>query len=73
MILSATVPAFVERSLPEAANAYLARAGLRPQDVARYVCHPGGAKVVPAIEAALQLPPGARWMWSARCWRNTAT
>ena len=58
VILSATVPAFVERRLPEAAHAYLDRGGLRSGDVARYVCHPGGAKVVPAIEAALQLPAG---------------
>ena len=58
VILSAAVPAFVERRLPEAANAYLAAAGLRPEDVARYVCHPGGAKVVPAIEAALRLASG---------------
>ncbi len=59
VILSAAVPAFVEKQLPEAARAYLDRAGLQPGDVSRYVCHPGGAKVVPAIEAALGLKAGS--------------
>ena len=59
VLLSPTVPTFVERRLPEAANAFLTRQGLTPRDVARYVCHPGGAKVVPAIEVALGLADGA--------------
>ncbi len=59
VILSAAVPAFVEKQLPRAAQAFLDRAGLGPQDVSRYVCHPGGAKVVPAIEAALGLAAGS--------------
>ncbi len=59
VILSPAVPSFVERRLPEAAKAFLDHAGLTPGDVARYVCHPGGAKVVPAIEAALGLETGS--------------
>ena len=59
VILSPAVPSFVERRLPEAATGFLDRAGLTPQDVSRYVCHPGGAKVVPAIELALALAPGS--------------
>ncbi len=59
VLLSPTVPSFVERRLPEAAMGFLQRAGLKPRDVSRYVCHPGGAKVVPAIEVALELEPGS--------------
>jgi alkylresorcinol/alkylpyrone synthase len=59
VLLAPTVPTFVERRLPEAAGAFLQRMALTPEDIARYVCHPGGAKVVPAIEAALQIPLGA--------------
>ncbi len=59
VILSPAVPAFVEKQLPQAAQAFLDGAGLRSGDVSRYVCHPGGAKVVPAIEAALALQAGS--------------
>ena len=59
VILSPAVPSFVERRLPEAAQGFLARAGVRPDEVSRYVCHPGGAKVVPAIELALALATGS--------------
>ena len=59
VLLSPTVPAFVERRLLEAASGFLDHARLGPGDIARYVCHPGGAKVVPAIEAALSLEPGS--------------
>ncbi|WP_174300617.1 type III polyketide synthase [Caulobacter sp. S45] len=59
VILSPAVPAFVEREMPQAAQAFLDRAGLTAAEVSRYVCHPGGAKVVPAIEAALGLAAGS--------------
>ena len=59
VILSAAVPAFVEQRLSAAAQGYLDGAGLTPAEVTRYVCHPGGAKVVPAIEVALSLQPGS--------------
>jgi alkylresorcinol/alkylpyrone synthase len=34
------------------------RLGLSPADIDRVVCHPGGTKVLEAIEAALDLPDG---------------
>lgn len=36
----------------------LDRSGLERGDIARFVCHPGGAKVVDALEGALQLEKG---------------
>ena len=58
VILSPRVPQFVATNLPIAAESFLREAGLKADEVARYVCHPGGAKVVPAIEQALGLPEG---------------
>ena len=57
VLLQPTVPVFVEKNLPQAANAFLASAGLGPGDVARYVCHPGGAKVVPAMPKLARCQP----------------
>ena len=59
VILAPTVPSFVEKRLPEAAQGFFQRLGIGAGEVSRYVCHPGGAKVVPAIEAALGLATGA--------------
>lgn len=59
VILANYVPSFVSRNLAEAAGAFLQAAGLKHEEVGRYVCHPGGAKVVPAIEEALKLPEGS--------------
>ena len=56
VILANYVPAFVAKNLAEVAGRFLHKAALAPTDVGRFVCHPGGAKIVPAIEAALKLP-----------------
>jgi alkylresorcinol/alkylpyrone synthase len=37
----------------------LADHGLSPSDVGRFICHPGGTKVVEALEEALELGEGA--------------
>jgi alkylresorcinol/alkylpyrone synthase len=37
----------------------LARQGLRLEDVDRFICHPGGMKVIEALEGALGLGQGA--------------
>jgi alkylresorcinol/alkylpyrone synthase len=37
----------------------LKAANLKHSQIDRYVCHPGGAKVVDAIEGALHLDPGS--------------
>lgn len=58
VVLSAAVPAFVEKALPPAADAFLAGHGLAMTDIAHLVFHPGGAKVIAAIEAGLGLQTG---------------
>jgi alkylresorcinol/alkylpyrone synthase len=59
VVLSRSVPVFVERRFPAVAKKLLAGAGLKRADISRFVCHPGGGKVVDAIERALALPRGA--------------
>lgn len=59
VVLSRSVPAFVERRFPPIAKALLAACDVEESEVARYVCHPGGGRVVDAVENALSLQRGA--------------
>ncbi|HEY1798497.1 MAG TPA: 3-oxoacyl-[acyl-carrier-protein] synthase III C-terminal domain-containing protein [Stellaceae bacterium] len=52
-IFSRDVPALVADGLGAAARGFLARHGLATGDIDRFVCHPGGPKVIAACEAAL--------------------
>ena len=56
VVLAATLPAFVAERFHEAAAGFAAHEGRPP---ARYVCHPGGARVLPALERVLELDEGA--------------
>lgn len=58
VIFDRSIPPFAEEHFGPAAREMLARAGLNLCDIDRFVCHPGGAKVVTALERALQLPQG---------------
>lgn len=58
VVLSRSVPIFVERRFPAVAKKLLSAVGLARADVGRFVCHPGGGKVVDAVERALALPRG---------------
>ncbi|HEY7458200.1 MAG TPA: type III polyketide synthase [Xanthobacteraceae bacterium] len=59
VILSRSVPIFVERRFPAVAKKLLAAVDLARAEVKRFVCHPGGGKVIDAIECALTLPRGS--------------
>ncbi|HVS15410.1 MAG TPA: 3-oxoacyl-[acyl-carrier-protein] synthase III C-terminal domain-containing protein [Thermoanaerobaculia bacterium] len=59
VVLSAEVPEMVSRHLRRDVDAFLAEHGLARGDVASWVCHPGGPKVLEAMESTLELPPGA--------------
>ena len=59
VVLSAEVPSMVHRHLPREVDAFLGEHGLRRSDIAHWVCHPGGPKVITAMEDALALPEGA--------------
>ncbi|MFN4088639.1 MAG: type III polyketide synthase [Alphaproteobacteria bacterium] len=58
VVFSRDIPALIDRDLRPVADAFLARAGLRVEDLAGHVCHPGGTKVVDALERAFTLAPG---------------
>ena len=58
VVLSRSVPIFIERRFPAVAKKLLAAVGLKNEDVGRYICHPGGGKVVDAVETALKLKRG---------------
>jgi len=59
VVLNRAIPAFARRELRQAMTEMLAPQGLRLEDVDRFICHPGGAKVVDAIESALALDQGS--------------
>jgi len=58
VVLDANLPSFVQKRFSEAADSFFETAGFGSADVSRYVCHPGGAKVLPALEASLGLEAG---------------
>lgn len=59
IVLSADVPSVVEAHLRADVDAFLAGRGLGRSDIASWVCHPGGTRVLQAMESALELPPEA--------------
>ncbi len=59
VVLSAAVPDLVRQHVPAALDGFLAEHGLRRQDIATWIMHPGGPKVIDALEESLGLPPEA--------------
>jgi alkylresorcinol/alkylpyrone synthase len=55
VLFSRDIPALVRASFREAAETFLGRHGLALEGVDDFVCHPGGAKVLDAIEAVFGL------------------
>ena len=58
-IFSRDIPNLVTTQLQDAASEFLACHGLAIGDIDRFVCHPGGAKVITALEHAFGLGQGA--------------
>ncbi|WP_244642146.1 type III polyketide synthase [Chelatococcus reniformis] len=58
VVFDRAIPPFAEAHVGAAVEAMLAGAGLVHGDIARFVCHPGGTKVVDALEHALRLASG---------------
>jgi alkylresorcinol/alkylpyrone synthase len=55
LVLSADVPGAVEGSLRAPVEGFLAEHGLAITDIEQWACHPGGPRVLEAVEAALGL------------------
>ena len=58
VIFDRAIPPFAEANIAQAVSGILARGGLVAGDVDRFACHPGGAKVITALERALALDQG---------------
>jgi alkylresorcinol/alkylpyrone synthase len=58
VLFSRDIPQLVRTKLGEPAKAFLAGQGLNVRDIARHACHPGGAKVLDALEELYDLPKG---------------
>ena len=59
IVLSADVPLVAREKLRPDVDSFLAEHGLTLTDISSWVCHPGGPKVLEAMEEALELPEGA--------------
>lgn len=57
-IFSRSIPELATKDLRPAADGFLARNGLRLDDMASFCFHPGGAKVITALEEAFETEPG---------------
>jgi alkylresorcinol/alkylpyrone synthase len=68
IILSAGVPEIATRYLAEDVTAFLAAHELTIADIGTWVCHPGGPRVLEAMQEALDLPPDALEL----TWRSLA-
>lgn len=58
VVFDRAIPPFVEEHMAEAAKRMSESNGLTKADIRRFTCHPGGAKVVTALESSLDLPTG---------------
>jgi alkylresorcinol/alkylpyrone synthase len=59
VIFDRAIPPFVEDNMERAVAQIADRLGLGRSDIDRFTCHPGGAKVVAALEQSLNVGDGA--------------
>ena len=59
IVLTTELPAVVERGLADSVTGFLAEHDLAIDDIASWICHPGGPKVIDAVQRALKLPDQA--------------
>lgn len=59
VIFDRDIPPFAKAHLAPAVAGILERGGLTVEDIDRFTCHPGGAKVIAAIEQGLSLEQGS--------------
>jgi alkylresorcinol/alkylpyrone synthase len=59
VLFSRDIPTLVREDLRAVVDAFLARHGLRLDEIDGCISHPGGAKVLDALEEALDLDQGA--------------
>lgn len=66
LVMSREVPAMAQNHLADEVNAFLGEHSLTIDDIATWVCHPGGPKVLEAIDGAVRPPVDAlRHSWDS--------
>ena len=58
VVFDRAIPPFIEAELEATVNQILQSLGVERGDIGRFCCHPGGVKVIDAIETALGMEPG---------------
>jgi len=58
VVFDRAIPPFIEAELGQAVADMCAQLKIAREDIGRFCCHPGGVKVIDAIETALRLPHG---------------
>ncbi|PJI40993.1 type III polyketide synthase [Ferrovibrio sp.] len=59
VIFSGNIPDLVRNDLRPVVDRFFADHGILPEEIAGYLCHPGGAKVLDALEECFDLQHGA--------------
>jgi len=59
IVLTADLPGVIERGLGGSVTAFLAEHDLTVEDISAWICHPGGPKVIDAVQHSLKLPDSA--------------
>jgi alkylresorcinol/alkylpyrone synthase len=59
VIFDRAIPPFVEDNIERAVDRILGKLGIDRAEIDRFTCHPGGAKVVAALEQSLHIEQGA--------------
>jgi alkylresorcinol/alkylpyrone synthase len=59
VVFSRDIPTLVRDELRKVVDTFLRRHRLSLRDIDQFICHPGGAKVLDALEAVFDLPNGA--------------
>ena len=68
LVLSADLPEVIERHLHDDVTGFLGAHDLTIDDIGGWVSHPGGPKIIEAIESSLELPDDALEL----TWRSLA-
>ncbi len=58
VVFSRSIPDLVRSNMRQVTEEFLSSQDLRLRDIDSFVCHPGGAKVLDALEAVFDLPAG---------------
>ena len=58
VVFDRAIPPFIEKELAHALDGMLGSLGRARGEIGRFCCHPGGIKVIEAIETSLELAPG---------------